>query len=391
MSTGTQRKVRRRGQIVPKGGDLYLAKVFLGRDAGGRRRYASKQFRSRAEAQKWLTAAQREIDLGAFVEPARTTLAEYLDRWLEAAGPGLARRTAYGYAAVLNRYVRGPLGHKRLDRVQPLDVQRLYSAMLARGLSARTVRHTHAALHVALKQAVRWGLLARNPSDSAELPAVPHSERRVLSPDEAVRFLRAAAAMPRGLIFEFALLTGMRPEEYLAVKWSDVDFGRGTAQIKRALVRIHGGWSFEEPKTKKSRRTVTLPAPLVRKLKEHRRAQNELRLKLGGEWQTHDLVFCGETGAPHSIPNLTYRYFRPILEKAGLPRIRLYDLRHSCATVLLIAEENVKVVSERLGHSSVVLTLDTYSHVLPTMQQGAASKLEDLLYEDDGSAERVKR
>lgn len=252
--------------------------------------------------------------------------------------------------------------------------------MLQRGLSARSVKHAHSVIHNALRQAVKMGMISRNPADFVELPKVPHKERRVLSPEEAQAFLKAADNMPHGLIFEFALLSGMRPEEYLALKWSDLDMERGTAQVKRALVRHKRRWSFEEPKTKKSRRTITLPAPLIEKLKAHRLKQNEWRLKVGGEWQGNDLIFCSEWGTPLTVPNLTYRYFRPILKKAKLPQIRLYDLRHSCATLLLIAEENPKVVSERLGHSSIVLTLDTYSHVLPTMQEKATAKLEQMLY-----------
>jgi integrase len=123
-----------------------------------------------------------------------------------------------------------------------------------------------------------------------------------------------------------------------------------------------------------------LPDALIDKLKAHKRKQAEQRLLVGPEWRAHDLVFCSDVGTPHSIPNLTYRYFQTILTKAELPRIRLYDLRHSCATLLLIAEENPKVVSERLGHSTVVLTLDTYSHVLPTMQENATVRLENMLY-----------
>ncbi|HEX8136937.1 MAG TPA: site-specific integrase [Pyrinomonadaceae bacterium] len=172
----------------------------------------------------------------------------------------------------------------------------------------------------------------------------------------------------------------MRPEEYLALQWSDVDFERGTSQVRRALVRHQKTWSFEEPKTARSRRTVFLPGLLLQKLAAHKRQQAAERLKLGALWQAYDLIFCSEQGTPLSIPNLTYRYFRPILEKAELPQIRLYDLRHSCATLLLMAEENPKVVSERLGHSTIVLTLDTYSHVLPTMQQQATARLEKLLY-----------
>jgi integrase len=270
--------------------------------------------------------------------------------------------------------------------LQALDIQRVYGEMQERGLSARSVRHAHSVLHNALKQAFKWGLLSRNSSDLVELPKVSHKERRVLSPDEAQRFLKAADVMPHGLIFEFALITGMRPEEYLALQWSDVDYERGTAHVRRALVRHKKSWSFEEPKTPRSRRMLYLPVSFLQKLAAHKRKQAEARLKLGVLWQAFDLVFCSEEGTPLSIPNITYRYFRPILTEAKLPRIRLYDLRHSCATLLLIAEENPKVVSERLGHSTIVLTLDTYSHVLPTMQQKATAKLEKMLYgsKEDG-------
>jgi integrase len=291
----------------------------------------------------------------------------------------------------VERYISPSLGSQRLDKLQPLDIQKAYGDMLSRGLSARVVRHTHAVLHNALKQAVKWGILSRNPSDLVELPKVPHVERRVLSVEESVRFIEAAGMMPHGLIFVFALLSGMRPEEYLALQWADVDLERRTAQVKRALIWHKRSWSFEEPKTARSRRTVSLPRPLVEKLKAHRREQAEQRLKLGSSWGALDLIFCSETGSPLQIPNITYRYFRPILEKAGLPRIRLYDLRHSCATLLLMADEHPKVVSERLGHSTIVLTLDTYSHVLPTMQQQATARLESLLYDESGTPKIVNK
>jgi integrase len=383
---------RRSGYIKKKRDGLYLVSIFLGRDANGKRRYVAKQIKGTIkDAQKYLNTALSDKDKGIFVEPSSLTINEYLTKWLEAAArPRVSRRTADGYAGLLERYIRDPLGHRRLDKLQPLDIQKVYGEMQARGLSARVVRHTHSALHNALKQACKWGLIARNPSDLVELPKVPHKERRVLSPDEAANFIKAAEVMPHGLIFEFALLTGMRPEEYLALKWSDIDFERNTAQVRRALVRHKKSWSFEEPKTARSRRTIYLPAPLLKKLVAHKRTQAKKRLKLGAAWQAFDLIFCSQEGMPLSIPNLTYRYFRPILEKAKLPCIRLYDLRHSCATLLLIAEENPKVVSERLGHSTIVLTLDTYSHVLPTMQQGATARLEKLLYAKASTQEAYK-
>jgi integrase len=256
---------RRSGAIRKKRDGLFMVSIFLGRDTKGRRRYASKQIKGTLkDAQTYLNNALSDRAKGIFVEPTTLTLNAYLDKWLEAAArPRVSRRTADGYEGLLKRYIRDQLGQKRLDKLQALDIQQVYGEMQARGLSARIVRHTHSALHNALKQAVKWGLLARNPSDLVELPRVPHTERRVLSQDEAVSFLKAAEMIPQGLIFEFALLSGMRPEEYLALQWSDINFERGTAQIRRALVRHKKSWTFEMPKTARSRRTVSLPAPLM--------------------------------------------------------------------------------------------------------------------------------
>jgi integrase len=174
----------------------------------------------------------------------------------------------------------------------------------------------------------------------------------------------------------------MRPEEYLALKWSDLDLHAGSATVRRTLVwRKGGGWYFGEPKTSRSRRTIPLPMSLVGALTDHRRKQGESRLKKGSDYQNNELVFATGEGTPILLRNLVRRHFRPVLTNAKLAQsLRLYDLRHSCATLLLSAGENPKVVSERLGHASIVLTLDTYSHVLPSMQQAATEKLERILY-----------
>jgi integrase len=311
------------------------------------------------------------------------TLAVLFDEWLDTIRPRVTQRTADGYQGLIDRYVRPELGSKRVNQLETRDIQKLYTAMQSeKSLSARIVRHTHAVLRQVLEQAVEWKVILRNPADSLKrkLPKVSEVERRVLNEAEAGAFLKACNQKPHGLIFEFALLSGMRPEEYLALQWRDLNFDRNTAQVRRALVRHKKVWRFQEPKTKGSKRSVTIPASLGRRLVIHKRVQAEQRLKIGNGWQANDLVFCSEFGTPLSIPNLTYRYFRPILERAGLPQIRLYDLRHSHATLLLAADEHLKVVSERLGHSTIRLTADTYSHVLESMQQGTASKLESMLY-----------
>jgi integrase len=300
-----------------------------------------------------------------------------------AAKPRLRYRTYEDYVSWLQRYVREPLGQRKLSELRALDIQKLYSEMQERGLSARTVRYTHAILSSALKQAVRWGMLSRNPAELVQLPKQQRQEMRALSPLETKRFLDAVAATRHATLFQFAVTTGMRPEEYLGLQWKDLDFKAGTAIVQRVVVyrQKGGGWQFTEPKTSRSRRTIPLPVSIVRALHDHKRQQNEHRLLLGPEWQNHDLVFCTELGTPLNLQNLTQRHFKPALRQAGLSEsVRLYDLRHTCATLLLQAGENPKVVSERLGHASITLTLDVYSHVLPDMQKAAAEKLERMLY-----------
>jgi integrase len=237
-------------------------------------------------------------------------------------------------------------------------------------------------LQKALKEAViPFKLLTSNPARELKLPRRVKKEMKALSPEAAQAFLEECANDKHGLLLEFALITGMRPEEYLALTWRDMDLKKGTATIQRVLVRKRkgGGWSLQPPKTPRSRRCVPFPLYLAKQLESHKRVQNETRLKLGSAWKNNNLAFASETGTPLSLRNLQRRHFKPILERAKLENIRTYDLRHSCATLLLAAGENPKVVSERLGHASIVLTLDTYSHVLPTMQQAASDKLEKIL------------
>lgn len=373
------------GQIIPRGEDTWLVRIFMGRDGNGKRRYLNKTVRcKKKDAQDYLSKTLTAISTGTFIEPSKLTLDAYLDKRLEsAARPRLRERTFEDYKEYLKRYVRSVLGVMLLSDIRPLHIQELYGNMLERGLSARTVRYCHAILSSALKQAVRWQILAINPASLVDLPRQQRTEMQALSADEAGKFLKAAAEDEWGVIFSLALATGMRPEEYLGLQWKDVNFGLGTVTIKRALVwkRKGGGWSLQEPKTPQSRRTIPLPATILNELKEHRRKQAEERLKAGADYQNNDFVFAGEFGNPLLASNLFRRHFQPILERAELKKkIRLYDLRHSCATLLLAAETNPKVVAERLGHSTIVLTLDTYSYVLPNMQQDATAKIESLLF-----------
>lgn len=378
------------GQIIKRGDKIWLVRVFMGRDEKGKRRYFNRTIHGvKKDAEKYLNSAVRDKDLGVFVEPAVMSLNEYLERWLKtAAQPRVRERTYADYSELLKRYVSPSIGAKKLCEVRPLDIQTLYTQMLDRGLSARSVRYTHAVLSSALKQAVKWLMLAQNPAALVELPKSSRKEMQALSVDEAARFLMAASEDRWHILFALALTTGMRPEEYLALQWKDVDLDKGIATVQRALVwnRKGGGWTFTAPKTSRSRRNIPLPASISRALIIHKRQQAEARLKLGADYENNDLVFASREGTPLMLRNILRRHFKPILERAKLPpSIRLHDLRHSCATLLLAANEHPKVVSERLGHASITLTLDTYSHVLPSMQQAASEKLEKILFEKTGT------
>jgi integrase len=373
------------GQIIKRGNKTWLVRIFKGRNGKGVRQYLNKTVRgTKKDAETYLSKTLTEIHGGTFVEIARETLDEYLDKWLESAARArVSERTYSEYEALLRRYVRGPLGNMKLGALRPLDIQRVYSEMQERGLSARVVRYTHAVLSSSLKQAVNWGMLARNPAGLVQLPKQTRKEMRALSSVEASSFLAALVGDRYSTLFALALTTGMRPEEYFGLQWKDVDFTEGIVIVQRALVwrTKGGGWYYGEPKTSRSRRTIPLPASLTRFLIEHKRQQGIERLKAGPAWQDHGLVFTTTIGSPLNISNLTFKHFKPALKRANLPKtIRLYDLRHTCASLLLSAGENPKVVSERLGHASITLTLDVYSHVLPTMQAAASQKLERLLF-----------
>lgn len=360
-------------------------RIFLGRDDNGKRRYLNKTIHgNKKDADKYLTSKLRDKDLGINIQPASESLGEYLDKWLEtSAKPRVRSRTYDDYSALMDRYVRKPLGGIKLSDLRPLDIQNLYRSMQDRELSPRVIRYTHAVLSSALKQAVKWDMLHRNPAIAVDLPRMVRNEMKAMSAIEVGRFLNAVKGTRHYALFNLAITTGMRPQEYLGLKWSDIDLEKGTATVRRAIVwnrQKGGGWALAEPKTSRSRRTIPLPASTVTALIEHRRQQGVERLRIGAEWRDHGLAFPTTIGTPYTLSSLTNKYFKPALAKSELSGFSLYSLRHTHATLLLANGENAKVASERLGHSTIVLTLDTYSHVLPDMQKGAAERIETLLF-----------
>ncbi|MFQ5382815.1 MAG: site-specific integrase, partial [Dehalococcoidia bacterium] len=233
-----------------------------------------------------------------------------------------------------------------------------------------------------LKQAVRWNLIPRNPVDGAEAPRPKRPELRTLTPDEVRKLLAFVEETPRFALYALAVTTGLRRGELLGLRWDDIDLDRGRLTVRRTLQQVKGRGQIPlEPKTPRSRRTVALSALAVEALRRHERLQEEASRQAGSAWQDTGTVFATSVGTPFE-GGVVSRTFQSDLSTAGLPRVRFHDLRHTCATLLLEGDTNPKVVQEMLGHSTIVLTLDVYSHVLPHMQERAATVFDRVLSED---------
>ena len=260
----------------------------------------------------------------------------------------------------------------------PTHTRALYREKLDTGLAPRTVNYIHTTLSKALKDAVADGLITRNPASSVKTPRPKKKEISPLSSEQAKAFLEAVRGNRFEAAFVVALHCGLREGEILGLKWSDVDMDAGTLQVRRTLSEALAGHLFEPPKNGKGRR-IKLTARAVDALRNHLTRQIEEIESLGDRYRDQGLVFPSRVGTPMNAKNLTARSFKPLLKKAGLPDIRFHDLRHTFATLMLQNGEHPKVVQEMLGHATIAITMDTYSHVLPNMQRDAVDRLEVLL------------
>lgn len=289
------------------------------------------------------------------------------------------RSTTYErYEQISRTHIALALGGVKLKALTPAHVRGLYKEKL-RSLSPRTVQYIHVTLHKALKQAVMDGLIPRNATEAVKPPQVRCEEIRPLTTEQVKELLAAASGDRLEALYVLAVHTGLRQGELLGLKWDDIDLEEGALQVRRALTTAKGGPRLAAPKTKDSRRRVSLTSGAVDALKAHLGRQLEEIDRAGSLWRENGLVFASETGEPLDRRYVTTHLFKPLLERARLPRARFHDLRHTCATLLLTKNVNPKVVSEMLGHSSISITLDTYSHVLPNMQDSAARALEEAL------------
>jgi integrase len=351
----------------------YRGSYWVDTAEGPKRRYITGETREEV-AEKLAKAISDRAD-GLVFDVGSTTTGEYLTRWLSDSVRGTVQGSTYrSYGRVVDGHLVPGVGRVKLAKLRPVHIRRLYRSMLDAGKATRTVQYAHTLLKRALAQAVMDGLIPRNAAEAVRPPKLKRDEIQPLNADQ-VRALLDAADERSCALYTVAVRTGMRPGEILALRWSDVDLEAGTVQINRALSE----GEFSTPKTPRSRRRISLSPATVAALKAHRKRQLEERMAKAGLWEDHGLVFPSSVGTPKSQRNLN-REFKNAAKRAGLPdHFKLYDLRHTCATLLLSRNVHPKYVQELLGHASIALTLDTYSHVIPGMDGGTGGAIDEAL------------
>jgi integrase len=363
-----RKQARRQGTIYQISPGKWRVRLNIGTDGAGKRiRLHQIVEGSATDAKRALTGMLKRKDDGLPVALSRQRLGAWADEWV-AQHCKSGERTRSDYRSLYRRYLKTDpyMSARTLASLTPKDVQDWVNTLSRRGLSARTVHMAHGAVRACLNQAMKLGMIARNVATLVDLPANDRREMQALTPEQATKFLSAVAGDPWEAFFVLLVLTGLRPGEALGLQWSDLDWSVPCVRVQRALVQ---GGRLDWPKTKRGR-VVHLLDTVVEALQRHRKAQVTHRLKLGDLYRDQDLVFPCETGGAVQCPqNIVGRHYKPILKRAGLPNLRLYDLRHSAATLLFASGAPTKVVSEVLGHASVNLTQNTYIHVIPGMHQ----------------------
>jgi integrase len=343
--------------------------------------------KTRAEVSRKLTEAMADRDGGLLYDAGKLTIGEYLNKWLADSVKGTVKETTYAnYAYITRKHISPALGHVKLKTLTPAHVRGFYGEKARTKLSAATVKKMHVVLRKALSQAVSDGLISRNAADGVKPPRVsaPGEEIKPLSSEECATFLETSRGERLEALYVLAAHCGLREGELLALRWEDVclEAVKPAVLVRRTLTRGENGRGWVVGASTKSGqgRRVRLTRQAASTLKDHRKRQLEERLRLAGLWQDQGLVFPNETGSLFNPSNLCNRSFKRIKARASVREdLHFHDLRHTCATLLLSEGVNVKVVSELLGHASITITLNTYSHVLPDMQDSAADAMEAAL------------
>ena len=358
---------------------------------GKRLRHSETIRGSKKLAKQRLAELEVSIGEGSFIKPKRITFGEWLGDWLSGyVTTNCGIRTVQSYQSEVRRHLIPALGAIPLTQLQPQQLQNYYGQALTKGridgqggLSARTVLYHHRILSEALSHAVKMGFLVRNVAEAADPPRPERKEMATLSPEDVPQLLEASQETPYYVLFYTALYTGMRLGELLGLRWCDVDLDMASLSVVQALYKRSGVCKMVGPKSSHSRRRIALSPSLALLLREYKAEQQTQGILLGKLPVDSDLVFSHLDGKPRD-PGVVSHTFARVLKKARLPHIRFHDLRHTHATLLLKGGVHPKIVSERLGHANIIITLDTYSHVLPGLQERAAEHFDNLVTKENG-------
>ena len=379
------------GSIRKRSKDSWELTVDLGRGPNGRRKRKYLTVKGpKSKAQQKLRELLYELDQGGSLDWSDKTLGDFLSSWLTIyAEVNTGPRTVESYRQKIQLHITPYIGDIRLTKLSPQHVQHLYSQLRDKGLSARSIAHCHRILKGALKRAVKWGLLWRNVCEAVDPPRAIRKEMKAMTYEEVHLFLAAASASPYRIFFFVSTYTGMRRSELLGLRWSCIDLERGTISVRETLQRVTGqGLVVLPTKTASSRRMIPIPRDVVTLLTGFKIKQQQDCKALEVSWKTSDLVFRHPDLRPFQPETLSHA-FAVLSQKAGIDGVRLHDLRHTHASLMLKEHIDPKTISARLGHSSVVITLDTYSHLLPGMQEEAIERFSQRMDETRGQGPAI--
>ena len=368
---------------VRKRGTSWRAVIDLPSGEGGKRQQRTATFATKREAEEWLARTATEAGTGTPSQAAGAmTVRGYLETWLDGVAPSIKPQAAEDYRAAARR-VCSEMGDALLKDLAPPAVQAAVNRLAAR-YAPGTVRRDLGVFRSAARQAVDWGYIKEDPTRRVRGPREPEGEMACWDEEQAVAFLREVKQRSRyGLFFHLALATGMRYGELAGLQWNAVDLDRGVVHVRCGMSRLPGRAPvLENPKTKASRRAVTIDPSTVAALRRHREQQEEERVRAGDGWQDRNLVLGTATGGFVDKNNLA-RLLRGAAAVAGVPRIRIHDLRHTHATILLRQRHSVKEVAQRLGHADAAMVLRRYAHVLPDQQEEVARTIGRVLFGGD--------
>ena len=344
----------------------------------------NKKHRAQPRTLRRLAEAMGDAARGIVYDDENMTVSHWMERWLEDSAKGdLGHRAYANYKLQIRRHINPAFAGLKLSKLTAAHIQSLYAAKLRGGLKPSSVRYIHAVLHRALEQGVRFNLIPFNHASRVDPPKIRQDEITPLDAEQARTFLEAAEDERHECLDVLSLTCGLRMGEALGLKWADIDLDTGTLRVNRQIQRMRrdgdksGTLVFSEPKNA-SRRTVDLPLRAVEALRIHRTRQLEEKLR-AAHYDDSGLVFATGKGTPLDAQNIVNRHFKPLLKRAGLPDIRWHDLRHTYATLLLSRGTHPTYVQKSLGHASVQLTLDRYSHWMPSMGRSTAQGIDEAL------------